>query len=449
MKRWLLALLLLLASSSRAATWTICASGCSGQTFALALLAATTDTAAVLDLQANTTEAVGVTQSIAEIKSSNGSILTNNTGAATLSFTSGATGTMSVHDITIRHTTSAGNCIIWAALGSGATLFLKEGLVVDQQTDSNGVVVNFATTTANQFRMNRVTLDGNAAGGNNNRGLQLNGGVNNGSFETNCLFKRWGRSGIASTADNGAGSFTLSVGNNTFYQCGTITTASAALRIAGNFRAVNNLILGGSSSQADVSFTGSAVCGMETNSLHGNTTPTPCGTPAVIVGVSPTNVFVNPGTDFRLLPGSAASNAGVTVTWIPTADLNGTPMAAGSWSMGAIQNIATATFTPTPTITTTFSISPTFSVSPTFTPTNTVTATLTSTPTATPTFSSTVTPTSSRTSTSSPTATPTPTFTGTSTITPNLTQTAIVVATQTAQAKMGNDFIIIDRRRRR
>lgn len=446
----LLALAFGLAKDAKAATWTVCNSGCTAQTITLCLASAVTDTTAIIDLQANTTEAVSLAQSISEIKTTTGASWLNTTGAPNLSITAGATGQMRIHDITFQHTGTAGDCIVWVAIGSGATVFLDQGLVLDQNTDANGFRMVVASTAANQLRINRVTLDGHLAGATANRGVQLNGGVNNGCFITNCLFKRWGRTAITNAVDNGAGSFAVSIGNDTIYNSGTITATSAAIRMAGNFRAINNLILGGNSSQADVSYSNSAVCGMESNSLHGATTPTPCGTPAVILGVSPTNVFPDPGNDFRLLPGSQASDTGVTVTWIPTADLNGTPRPQGvAWDMGAIENIVTATFTVTPTftqtptstvtptftstgtstMTPTYTATPTFTATPSSTVTPTITLTSTNTPTATSTFTPTATPSFTRTVTGTSTSTSTPTFT--STVTPTSTSTSSITQTRT------------------
>ena len=352
---------LLLSAKAQAATWTVCASGCTAQTITLCLASAITDTAAVIDLQANTTEAVSLAQSISELKTTTSAIWLATGGAPNLSITAAAIGQMVIDGgLTFRHTGTAGDCIVW--VNHLATSSLKvEGNTIDQQTDANGIVASVSGTAASQLIINRNTLDGNSAGSTNARGIRLidtSGTQANSRIITNNLFKRWGRTAISATTAMSANIMVL-VGNNSFYQCGSATATLGAINFSCGFSAVNNLVLGGSTSQLDISISGAGACSMETNSLHGQKTPTPCGTPAVIMGVSPTNVWVNPGTDFRLLPGSQSSNAGVTVTWIPTADLNGTPMSAGNWSMGAIQNIVSSTNTVTPTFTTTPTPDPT------------------------------------------------------------------------------------------
>lgn len=396
-------LALALGTNAKAATWPVCASGCSGQTIATALAAAITDSAAVIDLQVNTTEAVSLAQSIAEIKTTTNAIWLNTTGAPNLSITAAATGQMLIDGgLTFRHTGTAGDLIHWVAIGPASSLRL-DSIAFDQQTDDNGLVMDVSATAANQLRINRLTAEGNSAGSVNERCIRLLGAgtVANSYSLTNSLLKNWGRAVISLTGSTSS-NILLNIGNNTIYHSGTTTAqGAAAIRLSCGFSAVNNLILGGSSSQADVLFDNSATCGMEINSLHGATTPTPCGTPAIFTGVSPTNVFVNPGTDFRLLPGSKAADTGVTVTWIPTADLNGTPRPQGvAWDMGAIENIVTSTFTATPTFSNTSTPTPSFS--------NTTTPTSTFSSTATPSYSSTATPSSTFSPTPCPTPTPVP-----------------------------------------
>lgn len=317
MRLILSALAIFILSTRVYGTVTVCASGCNTTSITSAVATATATPNSVIQLNDSsiTNEAVTI-GALANVNTSLTFQAINNcvwaaTGADA-NFTIGAalTSPVTLKNMTMTHSGTAGAVATWSGIGVGASLFMQK-LTIRQLTDSTAVNELVTLVSGSQFVVDKCDFYGpsltgsnvllNVAGASIFAGSSL---IKNSSFT--CV--AGGGRGITS-ADTSA---TATVG---IYYC-TISGAAIGLRAVGGFDMKNCILI---NNTADDTLTSPAVITMAVNCGFGQRAS---GATTSIYGLTNANTFSDRNFfNYFLGPQATCRGAGVSINGITQVDV--------------------------------------------------------------------------------------------------------------------------------